>query len=852
MIAILPVAIAFDFGGVLWWSQYIVSLTAFLVVLLTLPALLERRLPRGRSFLIVVPLIFWCGFALWQSASVSPELVEKVSAGTATAYQRWSEPLLDNLEPDRVDMDGGTIPLSIDPTNTRHFAWLAVSLIPIVACGIIVFRLPRQTEILLLTIAGVISLHVVYAIWCQVFPQHSVRVIDPDAVDLGFGSFINRNNAALHLNLGLATGVGLIAWVLNSRERHRLAPEVFDIADFVRLLTGKLSLFALVSVALCFAGLLACGSRSGMLACMAGLIALACLLRSRKGLVLAAVFLCISGVLAWLLLSPGDESTTLDRLSEINLKSGEGLSGNARWAHWNDSLRAAAAYAPLGSGLSTYAYAYLPFQSKGSDYWFHHADNLYLELLVEQGFVGYVLAITVVCFVIRDLRVLGRSNAPVDRGLYVAMIFALVSIAVSQIFDFGLILPSNLFCLAAFAAAVRARSAALSRGADSDIPTRVRLAFYAPVSIVALMASVFAAQNLNADAHSVTDLRAAEVEFGQNKHHLSATRALADRLAEHVRMKPSPDVCDFASLVQFQAARLEELDSFGITKPEDYAKAYASSNLLSRRREWREPQVLSIERAGIAPSNFGQSLASATHSLRLRPLGLKPRSMFIYLDFVHRDTELTAQSLNQLAVLQQRSPEQLIRIGKLASDSGEDTLAVKSLRSAQVLRPRLTEVVVDYAIENPKIDLADVIPESAANQQLATGLVLNKTADDDPLSSEARQFFQQSVSHLDCESVVSHQLRSHCLQLLARTHFRLQQDASGVTALKEAVELYPANYATRITLIEKLRELGEFDDALAEAEKGQTLFPDNQRFRAFIRAISAERIRQSSSSDESR
>lgn len=844
LLIILPVAIAFDFGGVLWWTHYVASLATSTIIICLLPSFLQKELPNSKAFLVLAPLICWCGFSYWQCTVLSTDWVATLSNATESAHREWAGDILARATPEGLDRQAELIPLSVDPESTKHYATLALLLIPYVASALLVFCRPEWAKWLLLITSGAVAFHVAYEFWCQLFPEHSIRGTPPGQIDLGFGSYVNRNNAALHLNLGLSTSLGLLAWRIASQRRLGLANDDFDVVDVVNLLASKLSIYALITTSLCFAGLFACGSRSGILACGVGLVVLASRFRIRRVGVFAAALLGICGLVAWLLVAPNNDATTLNRISEISLKTGAGISSDDRWSHWRDATRAAAAYAPTGSGLATYAYAYLPFQADGSEYWFHHADNLYLELFVEQGLVGCTLVIVMALMLMRALQRLGRSEEPVDVGLYVAMIFAGTATALSQVFDFGLALPSNLLFFALLASAAFARSVGMGQQVRCPVTLKLRLGVYLPAIMLLVAVAIHSAIGLYSDATLATRLQIAELEYQTNKHDRMRMRALAEKLAEQSTRSESADLYDLVSLAQFQAARLEELHQEDIQDLQAYAEAYAATSLTNRRLQSREQVGQSPEDRTSKRDGYEASLAWTMKSLEMRPLSLKPRSMIAYLDFIHQDAELTRRTLIQLAELQKRFPRQLLRIGKLSYESGFNELAAELFRTALELDPQQTTIAIELLKGAPQLSLLEVIPQRSVNQRLAASAILDRKLDGQKVAADADAFLRQSVSHFRCDELSSAHDRSHCLQILATMHFSLENHTEGLAALRDATEALPADYSTRITLVEKLRELQRYDDALAEARLGQSLFPSNSRFNALIDAMRDERIRR--------
>ncbi len=106
-------------------------------------------------------------------------------------------------------------------------------------------------------------------------------------------------------------------------------------------------------------------------------------------------------------------------------------------------------YLPGGAGLGAYRYAYLPYQQHSSGAWFQNADNLYLEMIVEGGLWLPLLLIFAAVVVLTSLLRLSRvKKSPTTTAIVVASWYLFASMAVSQFFDFGVLLPANYLTIA--------------------------------------------------------------------------------------------------------------------------------------------------------------------------------------------------------------------------------------------------------------------------------------------------------------------------------------------------------------------------------------------------------------------
>jgi O-antigen ligase len=126
---------------------------------------------------------------------------------------------------------------------------------------------------------------------------------------------------------------------------------------------------------------------------------------------------------------------------------------------WRDSLRTAAASPLVGHGLGSFHDA-LPRHKRGHGLIrVEHAENDYLELLVDAGVVGLGVALfAALALLALGVRAADRSEQPSRRGLALGAMAGLVALAVHSTLDFNLRIPSNA-ALAAFLAALAASAA---------------------------------------------------------------------------------------------------------------------------------------------------------------------------------------------------------------------------------------------------------------------------------------------------------------------------------------------------------------------------------------------------------
>src|SRR5438477_13180858 len=105
----------------------------------------------------------------------------------------------------------------------------------------------------------------------------------------------------------------------------------------------------------------------------------------------------------------------------------EEASGSFRWQTWNDCLRAATRSPLVGEELGAFADILPPYKRGWGGFRIDHAENDYLELLVEAGLVGLGLVVVFAGKAVPSL-VSGLRNAS-DRHLRGIGVGALAALA---------------------------------------------------------------------------------------------------------------------------------------------------------------------------------------------------------------------------------------------------------------------------------------------------------------------------------------------------------------------------------------------------------------------------------------
>ena len=365
-------------------------------------------------------------------------------------------------------------PISLYPASTRHNLALLLLAAGVFCCGALLFRTsaPRMwlCGVLAVNGAALAFFGLVQALRWNGKIYWRYPLTEGGAP---FGPFVCRNNAAGYLCLALAAAGGLLLWTFRRHTRWAVDPAGPTLPRspqpwFVRLgrsvrqavarLDGA-NMAALALGACIVAGILGSVSRGGWLAMAAAAVAtpvavyVVCRRAGRSWL-----FAPIALLGAGLILSTGMSERVRDRMA--TLADWETLSRN-RLPHWHDSLGAVPDFWRAGSGLGTYRHVYQPYATYYSSVVFHHAENQYLEALIEGGVLGLVLLLAAIALVVRAACRLVRQPAHTRSFAFgLVGLFAVFSQVVHGFFDFGLYLPANMLTFALLCGAVCGRRAA--------------------------------------------------------------------------------------------------------------------------------------------------------------------------------------------------------------------------------------------------------------------------------------------------------------------------------------------------------------------------------------------------------
>jgi O-antigen ligase len=364
----------------------------------------------------------------------------------------------------RAVLGDGFRPLSLDPEATRQGLLLAAGLVGLglLAAPTLARDGPARAAAVAVALSG--SALAIYGIAARsrfgdrLYGTITVPTVAP------FGPFVSKNHFAGYVAMAALLALGLCVGLAGGT-RHR---------EWTRERGAMAVVLSLVAALAMGFSLFVSQSRGGVVAMAAGTLAFGLLVATgRRGwaaLVPGAVVALL--LLAGLVLALPPEAR--DRVATT-----EGAS--FRVETWRDSLRLWTSSPWMGFGFGAFADAFTRVKSGHGTIRVEHAENDYVEVLVEGGILG--LALSLLTFALPAWRIGSRlpRREPLRRGIALGALCALVALCAHSALDFNIRIPSNATLaalLAAFAAAgAGVRPAALGRAPRLALALFFALAF---------------------------------------------------------------------------------------------------------------------------------------------------------------------------------------------------------------------------------------------------------------------------------------------------------------------------------------------------------------------------------------
>lgn len=871
VMGLMPIAAAIDFGGVLWWTQFaFAAITCFL----TCAALVQVVVLGDRYKLIhlwpILPAGFVVGYAIAQTVSLPDTLTSLIAPASYTAYREYAGAIL----PATGRTMASTHAISVEPEQTLHFASL-------LAAAVALFWSASQILVTRRRAIGLLSIIALSGVALTAIGL--LKMLLPEFEILGYGgntqtfaNFVNRNNAALFLNYTAAVSLGLLAWRLATVSGHEFDEDDFELNDMFSLIGESESLVAAFGLLASISGLLVCGSRGGLVAMVAGLLLGFGWIHRRRGrrqiLVVATAF----GLGLVLLLAPLQLNLrSLTRLEGFVSADFSTLTLDGRWTHWKDGLSAAWGYFPLGSGAGTYGTAHLPYLDHGGRALFLHADNLWLEWFVELGAVGVAAILTILVLAVSALRKLTHSSDPLDHGIRVAGWYMLAATLVSQLFDFGLLMPANFIILVLTFAIVFYRASeqtsikpksivgtALERLAIVNnvsskwqsyrFGSEIKRGFALLLAIIVLSSVFIAANRLRKNAHIEAIVMAAEQPRSGALPEQEALTVSAEKLRLHASSSPRAAI----TLTGIELARGRVADTLAAnpTSLSDGLSIYQSTAPLVRRLNSTvvatdgvtdlvtgEPTTYSISNRG--GEHYQAALDSLGNALHAAPLSVVARRYALFLDFFHGNKEVSTTAIDQLADFYLGQPRAMLSLARYAAESGHPETAAVLVSQSMTVAPYLTNFALRLLNQHKQIDVNSAIPDNPETFVLSAKWLVDQFGRPDsrpiPIDKSLIERAIKAVSAMPTKSVADQVARYKTIGDLS---YAIDRKAEAFEVYRRAISIDPGNWDLRKQVISQLRSSNRVQEAKELAIQAGTFDPDNEAIEQLIRQITDEEI----------
>ena len=399
--------------------------------LLTVLGFGPQRGPRSTGLLARLPSLALGGLVLLAVFQSTP-LSHGVLSWIAPSWAALRADILPEQQEQVAHAPGPAVPfpattLSLDPDSSlQTAARLAAACLLFLS----VSRMkndPRAVAIFAKVVVFNSVLLALFAIIQSLTWNGAIYWVRPVTVASGWsvgGPFLSHNHLAAYLNMGLGLALGLL---LCGPSRDLLR------SDSAKLWTA-------LAAGIIVLGIVTSHSRSGFLGLLAASLLFALVLRGRLfqigfGLPVAIVF---TGLLLALL---GGSSSYASRLATILDLGDQGY--QARLEVWRGAIQAWWARPIWGSGLGAFPVAVIPYLKRDLNAFFARAENEYVDMIVEGGTVGFLLALTFVggtgrlaCHALRGAR--DRR----ERGFVAGAGFGLIALAIQSFADFGAHIPA--------------------------------------------------------------------------------------------------------------------------------------------------------------------------------------------------------------------------------------------------------------------------------------------------------------------------------------------------------------------------------------------------------------------------
>ncbi|MGD0896636.1 MAG: O-antigen ligase family protein [Thermoguttaceae bacterium] len=753
-------------------------------------------------------------------------------------------------------------PLSLYPASTRHDLAMLTLAAGVFVLGAGFFHTPGA-QVWLCTLLAVNGAALAFFGFVQQLTWKGMLYWNIPLLGGGapFGPFVCRNNAGGFLNLCLAGAAGMTILVVGRHGSSGLAAERFPrqerrglleragcwSREFVLRLNAT-TLSAVILMACIVAGIFCSLSRGAFLAMIGATVLTALVVSCAQrrivgGWLFAVIAAAGLGLVSWVGMSDAVKSRLATLLNQEALE-------HDRIPLWKDSLKALPDFWRLGSGLGTYRYVYGLYQQEPCYPWAYHAENQYVETLVECGIPGLALLLTMIVLVaVAGWRLLCDARDRRTTAFATAGFFALTSQAIANSFDPGLYAAANMLLLALWCGAMSGGAAELAhcqgRSRLLALP-RVR-AIGVLVTVALLAASAFGCLEIRRLAAVEAALK--ELNFTQNHTEYSPQTVVSkiEQLSAAAECREDDaEAHYYLARLWIFLYRLHAFEDVCAEAPPDADRSslwqITSPVVIQRQlhqfvREGRLADLDSLRNHPVVRDHLRPALKHLVLARRACPLLPGVHVLIAELCGLVADPAGDQVPLETARRLVPSEPEMLFRVGLLAFQAGRTDWAYDTWRESLVLSStHLQDIltIVDEQVQTPGVIEKLLPPSPSLLIQLAQGRYRA------PEQAGVRRLLTGRAEEL-IEQVDLPEAEKHALRGAACAMRECYPDA--IANYRLAVRLRPREMGWHYGLALALWHSGSIEEASLEARWCALADPGKSEYRALVEEINRVRMK---------
>ena len=646
-----------------------------------------------------------------------------------------------------------------------------------------------------------------------------------------FGPFVNRNNGAGMLNLGVAAAAAwafLAAAPRIGRAFQRVSDDRMGSSRGLQETPRSNAIVPGLLVVIICAGVASSLSRGGILGLGAAIVAaVLILLQSRRSRMVASLLMVVAPLLivavAWL----GAGKEIRKRFSVLTSYTAP---QDNRVDHWSETWGAVQDAPWLGQGMGAYRYIHRPYLRTEFDRWYLNADNQFFEVLVENGIAGVALVAGLIWLLLVDVRRLLVSRAPWeqrDAALLGGILIA--SQATQGLTDFGITLPANMLTAATLAGVVAgtaARSLPFSLVPNLSSPMVFRSQTAVPIGLVLIAALGLAWREVGKAATANAAVEAVGVLDAPDAIHPDGLNVIIARTQQAADTRPDDAELQrtLGNLLtfRFRTNVFEALKKDAATQgaPEEQLWSRTSlepifseaAKLEEESDQARFSQLL--ERADPSDSLQQANAAYESALAGCRWVAAAAQRNALTQTIIDHDLYTSRRSVALAVAGAPSEGSRLILLGAIARQLGADDLAIAAWKQAMVVGPQRLGMLVatggDWLADPAR--LSAVLPNDIeallafAESPAGTALAL-------PIADHAEQLVAKDVQLVNPAGQTGRILRLRGKRVEA------------LEKLESAVREEPLAWMWRFRIAVLKEEMGRLDEAVRDLEAAKKDFP---------------------------